>query len=54
MKSKLFLLVACILLVTFGVYIISLLSQMEGAVKPLTELTPVYKVIARPFQGVKR
>ncbi|MFH1238573.1 MAG: hypothetical protein V1653_00510 [bacterium] len=54
MKSRIFLLIACALLITFGVYIISLLTQVDDAIKPLTELTPVYKIISQPFQGMHK
>ncbi len=50
MKGKIFLVIACLLLVTFGVYIISLLGDLSDAMKPLTDLTPVYKIIAKPFK----
>ncbi|MFH1784331.1 MAG: hypothetical protein ABH868_05495 [bacterium] len=45
MKSKIFLIIACVLLISFGVYIISLLTDLDDAMRPLTELTPVYKII---------
>lgn len=45
MKGKLFLVIACVLLISFGVYIISLLTELDDAMRPLTELTPVYRII---------